>query len=114
MGKPTAYRGKRAIPLITGAAQLAAEAEQTASNAAPIGHVHPQSEVEGLTAALAAKAADAAVVHKAGIESITGAKTFDLDITVSNKTKGLILVDRVTDAPFRLYVSGGVLSIEAV
>lgn len=35
-----------------------------------------QSDVEGLVAALAGKAADASVVHRAGAETVDGAKTF--------------------------------------
>lgn len=41
-----------------------------------------QSQITGLTAALTAKADDTLVVHKAGVESITGAKTFTAPIQV--------------------------------
>lgn len=55
----------------------------------------PEAKVDGLTEALAAKAADSGVVHLAGSETITGAKTFDilpLGIFPDVTTNGLVLV----------------------
>lgn len=42
-----------------------------------------QSQVTGLTAALAAKATDTAVVHLTGTETVTGAKTFTNTVTTA-------------------------------
>lgn len=47
-----------------------------------------QSQITGLTAALTAKADDTLVVHKAGAESITGAKTFTAPIQVPHMAIG--------------------------
>lgn len=114
MPKPTPFTGKRLKPLLASAAQTAKSAEETAGEAAPAVHVHGQSDISGLTSALAAKAADSAVVHKAESETVTGEKTHSADIKVSDKTKGLTLIDRTTDTVYRLFVDNGVLDIEVV
>lgn len=77
------------------ATQIELDAAVTAINAAAVklhaathasGGTDPvtlaQSQITGLTAALTAKADDTLVVHKAGAESITGAKTFTAPIQV--------------------------------
>jgi hypothetical protein len=61
----------------------------------------PEAQVTNLTADLAAKAADASVVHLAGAETITGTKTFSAALS----TPGL----KVTTTP----VSGYVLTSDA-
>ena len=46
----------------------------------------PMSDVDGLQAALGAKADDSAVVHRTGAETVAGAKTFTSPVTVPAAT----------------------------
>lgn len=110
MPKPTAYQGKRLKPLLASTAQTATEALENANG----DHIHAQSQIIGLTAAIAAKADDANVVHNAGDEDIDGQKNFLADITFETASLGPVLIDRTTARAYRLFVDSGVLSIEMV
>lgn len=67
-----------------------------AGNAASITGNIAEGQVTGLTSDLAAKAADAAVVHLAGSETITGAKTFSSTIAAPAGISGTFTVDGTT------------------
>lgn len=66
----------------------------------PSAHTHPTSEITGLDAALAAKAADSAVVHNTGNETIAGTKTFSSQIIIGSSGYGFI--DSTANARVRI------------
>ena len=96
---PGSYGSASAVGTFTANAQ----GRLTTAATAPI--LISQAQVTGLTASLAAKADDATVVHLAGIETITGAKTFSADVTLSAGTD--IFGSTTSNATFRRVISTG-------
>jgi hypothetical protein len=56
------------------------------------------------------KAADNTVVHLAGIETITGSKTFSSNVEISG-SNALILTDHTNSTRYQLYVDSGILHL---
>lgn len=86
-GTATKLKDARTISLtgdVSGSASFdgSANASITAT-VADDSHNHVISNVDGLQTALDGKAADSAVVHLAGAETITGAKTFSSEVNIS-------------------------------
>jgi hypothetical protein len=72
----------------------------------------PEASVSGLVSDLAAKADDSGVVHNTGTESVSGAKTFTDNPTISGTAPSLLFVDSTPDVKnFRINVNDDIVDL---